>query len=417
MRVLMVGTALDTNGQKRRFVEAAKRWGDDPDVLKALVVGENDLAGVAGRWVAAAEKETGLSIRSAHKARYAFFDYPGDLAWDRSSHSLVQELADAADLIHLTNETKAYTQLGQHKVRKPALIHHHGTLLRNHPGLVLPNARRFHMLQAVSTVDLLRVSDDLHWLPTAYDLEELEVIRDLNRRPEDGKVRIISAPTNRDIKSTAALEAAVAQLQSEGLPVELVLIEGRSWAECLALKATADIYFDQVKLGYGCNAVEAWGMGIPVVAGADDWTLNRMRQEWNLKPDDPLPFYEATEATIYEALLLLVSSASMREAWGGIGRAFAEKYHAEKPALARLAELYSMAVQKMRNAPGGAVEEFPAEPGTFVTTRKPNLQVRLASHTVQFSDGRVVVDDPLLAQRLRIVARYNSRYQISEEVA
>src|SRR5690606_27554167 len=129
------------------------------------------------------------------------------------------------------------------------------------------------------------------------------------------------------------LEAAVRQLQAEGLPVELVLVEGRTWAECLTVKATADIYFDQVLLGYGCNAIEAWGMGIPVVAGADEWTLAQMRKEWNLGKR-PMPFHEATEATIADALRELVQSPDLRAEVAKRGHAHAQKYHAERPALA-----------------------------------------------------------------------------------
>jgi hypothetical protein len=410
MRVLMVGMALDTNGQKRRFVEAAKRWGDDPDVLKALVVGEHDLAGVAGRWVTAGEKEPALSIRSAHKARYAYFQYPEDLVWDRSTEPLVRQLADAADLIHLTNELTAYTRLGQHRHRKPALLHHHGTLLRNFPQRVLPQARRFHMLNAVSTVDLLRVADDLHWLPTAYDLDELATIREQNRRPADGMVRIMSAPTNRDIKSTALLEAAMNQLKAEGLPVELVLTEGRTWAECLAVKATADIYFDQVKLGYGCNAIEAWGMGLPVVAGAEPDILARMTTEWNT---DRLPFAEATEATIADTLRMLVKSPDLRAEYAERGHTFAETYHAEKPALERLTELYDLAIRKMKAAPSAVVEEFPLAPGTFATTL-PKLSIRVSNQHYKFVDQRLTVDNPRMAQRVRQLARHQPGYQISE---
>ena len=34
-------------------------------------------------------------------------------------------------------------------------------------------------------------------------------------------------------------------------------------------KGRADVFVDQMILGYGCNAIEAWGMGIPVIAGVD----------------------------------------------------------------------------------------------------------------------------------------------------
>lgn len=86
-------------------------------------------------------------------------------------------------------------------------------------------------------------------------------------------VLIAHAPTNREVKSTAAFLEAVDRLRAEGHDIEVDLIEGRTWDECLERKARADIYFDQVKLGYGNNSVECWGMGIPVIAGAAPVTL------------------------------------------------------------------------------------------------------------------------------------------------
>lgn len=417
----MVGTALDTNGQKSRFVEAARRWGDDPAVTKALIVGTWDGAGIPARLAKASEKVEGLRIRSAHRAT-AYFDFPLDIQWDRRTQSEVQQLADEADVIHLTNDVQAYFRLHQSRHRKPAVLHHHGTLFRSQHRRLMTEARRLHFVQAVSTIDLKKPAPgELHWLPAPLDLDAMLDMRKLGKRPDDGLVRIMSAPTRRDLKSTDALEAAVRTLQAEGLPVELVVVIGRTWAECLAVKASADIYFDQVAVrehdypgGYGCNAIEAWGMGIPVVAGADAWTTARMRTEWNLRPSHKLPFHEATESTITESLRELVKSADLRAEVAARGRKHALKYHAEKPALARVAELYGKAVAlKARHALEPAPDEVPFAPGIF-TAAKPNLQLRLASHSVTFSEGRAVVTDPRLAQRLRRLAKADRRYGISE---
>jgi hypothetical protein len=421
VKVLRVGTALDTNGQGYRFHKAAERYGDDPEVLKALIIGLYDPADVGGRFREAAKKIGTLSIRSAHSSE-AYFDFPNDLRWTRANHLEIQALADECDVIHLNNSPKAYYKLKMAKVRKPALLHHHGTLFRNNPEPLLYDARRFHMVQAVSTIDLLRHSPDtLHWLPTAYDLEELGAIRTAHRRKPDGLVRVVSAPTNPELKSTEKLKAAVAQLQAEALPVELVIVANKTWRECLEVKATADIYFDQVAVpaleypgGYGCNAIEAWGMGIPVVAGADEWTTARMRQEWNLKPNQPLPFVEATEDTIGDAIAALVLSTGFIEEAGNRGRVHARTYHAEKPALKRLAELYGLAIATMQEAGDEEIVEFPLKPGTFATTLKPSLVVPIGNQQIRFREGRATVENPEMAQKMRQAIRYRPRFQLSE---
>jgi hypothetical protein len=166
-------------------------------------------------------------------------------------------------------------------------------------------------------------------------------------------VRVAHSPTFRTLKSTEAVISAVADLQAEGLPVELDLIERVTWGECLRRKARADIYIDQVILGYGCNAIEAWGMGLPVIAGVDPdradavnhpipgSTRDRMLREFG-----SLPFYEASESTIVDTLRELVKSAELRAEWAVRGMEHVGRFHAQLPALERLVGLYQRAVNQ-----------------------------------------------------------------------
>lgn len=152
-------------------------------------------------------------------------------------------------------------------------------------------------------------------------------------------IRIAHAPTNRQVKSTDLLIKAVDRLKAEGFDVELDLIERRSWAECLGRKATADIYFDQVGLGYGNNAIEAWAMGIPVIAGASDPVLDEMERRFG-----ELPFYHATLETIYDALKELVEDPKLRERYGRLGYQYAKQWHDGPIVVDRLKAIYSKAV-------------------------------------------------------------------------
>lgn len=399
MNALIISRALDTNGQNTRFVRAAERFGTDPDVLKALVIGNTDPGGVMGRFQAAALHEGGLSIRSAHRAEQ-YFEFPGDIRWTRANHDVVRQLAREADIIHLNNSWAPYRTLGLHK---PALLHHHGSMFRKDPERMLARAKSYRMTQAVSTIDLQRPAPRLlHWLPTAYDLDALADMR--VKRPDDGMVRVVSAPTNRAYKATEALIAAAARLKAEGVPIELVLVEGVTWAECLEAKATADVLFDQVAFGYGCNAVEAWGMGIPVIAGADPWTLERMRHEWG-----SLPFYEASEATIADALRAMVESADLRAEWAAKGAAHAAKYHAEKPALARLAELYALTIKDWQTVP------VLSERVVFRNEQQRPLYDREGVRLV-FTDGLLETTDPFVVESLRRFSN-RRRFGVHEVVA
>jgi glycosyltransferase involved in cell wall biosynthesis len=152
-------------------------------------------------------------------------------------------------------------------------------------------------------------------------------------------ILIAHAPTNRSVKSTKELLAAIQRLQDDGFEVELDLIERRSWKECLERKAKADIYFDQIGLGYGCNALEAWAMGIPVVAGGADATLDEMERRFGF-----LPFYHATEETIYDALRELIEDPELRERYGRIGYEYVKQWHDAPIVAEQLKAIYSRAM-------------------------------------------------------------------------
>lgn len=403
MDALILSNALDTNGQNSRYQRAASRWGEHENVVKALALGPVDPAGVVGRFQIAADKFASLSIRSAHRAE-AYFEFPRDILWDRRSERLVRQLAHEADVIHLNNSWRPWQRLNL-KLRKPLLLHHHGSLFRSDPQGMLNWARQHHAVQAVSTIDLtLAAPHVLHWLPTAYDIDELLEFGEANRRDDDDDaLRVVHAPTNREIKSTDTLIAVVEQLRQDGANIELVLVESRPWAECMTIKATADVYFDQVKLGYGCNAIESWAMNVPVIAGADELTLNAMRKTF----DGTLPFYVASEDTIADALTAMLSKRT-RTKYAKLGLAHVRRWHDELPALTRLAELYSKTISVELDT--HAVVEY------GVARFNANVpQVHVAGQFVTFVDGVFETTNPYLATRLRQLSQRKPQFGITEQ--
>ena len=122
----------------------------------------------------------------------------------------------------------------------------------------------------------------------------------------------------------------------------------------------------------------------------------------------------ASEGTIGDAIRMAVKNKSLRKRYADIGHAFAQQYHAEKPALQRLAEVYHEAIELRRAAPDDVVEEHRRGAGVFRTDGKPDLRLRLASRYVWFKDGQAEVTDPELAQRLRRMATNGNAYGIVE---
>lgn len=267
-----------------------------------------------------------------------YIAYPIDEPWNGRR---VADLWAGADVVHLHNNFRTAEILEQRRGDKPSVLHHHGTMFRSNPSPLLREQRRRGTVGIVSTLDLYLIApDDLEWLPAPYDIDWLASLR---APIDDGTIRIASAPTNRTVKSTDAFLKAVDRLKREGYPVELDLIERRDWHECLRRKAQADIFFDQVLLGYGCNALEAWGMSIPVVAGAADSTLDEYERRFGF-----LPFHHATPETIYDALRELVESPELRKRYGQLGHSYVRTYHDDAKVVAQLQGLYHRALDQHR---------------------------------------------------------------------
>jgi len=137
---------------------------------------------------------------------------------------------------------------------KPTVITHHGTLYRKHIQYFNGLARDYGWLQTCSTLDLTLFGP--YWLPDCrFDLSEYV------NRPE-GHFIVAHAPTHRWIKGTDIVIKAMKGLS------DFQLIENLVWSECIKRKGQASVLIDQFKLGYGCNAIEAWAMSQAVVASA-----------------------------------------------------------------------------------------------------------------------------------------------------
>ena len=384
MDAVIVSRGLDTNGQNARFVQAARRHGDE--VIRSFAIGNADPAGVVVRLQMAAEKYDDLRIRSAHRAS-EYFQFPADIEWNDKTEPEIAQLIEQADVVHLNNSFAAMNRLRAIQ-KKPVLLHHHGSLFRTTSEHMLKRARQFRMAQAVSTVDLMKPAPDvLRWLPSAYDIDELQAIGKANRREPDGRIRIVHAPTNRKLKHTDLFIDVVRDL-AKRYPIDLVIVEGRTNAETLVEKAKADIVYDQLMFGYGCNSIEAWGMGVPVIAGADNWTLNAMEGFWG-----QLPFAEAKERTLHDVVEQMVASENMRADYADIGLMHVRKHHDEKPALAKLLELYEEAIKRK------------VRPRVSAKYRADRDLRYLDGTVYHFKQGEVEVTDPQAVQWLDGLAK------------
>ena len=281
----------------------------------------SDLAGSSYAITKAFAGHHTITVRSAVRLTN-YLDYPHDLAWS--------QLADEwphADVVHLHENAKPRRILGD----KPFVMHLHGTVFRRNVDLFRRYITDNGGVGVAATLDLLDLEPSLTWLPHPISRDMLP-----KRRFTGGRLlRVAHAPTDRAIKSTEAFLAACRLVG-----VEPVLVEGKTNAECLAIKATCDALYDQTELGYGVNAIEAWALGLPVIAGGAPSTLARMRAEFG-----QLPFIETTADTIADALAVLRDEQD-RATWAEAGHAHYERFHDGAETVRRLAPIYeSLAVR------------------------------------------------------------------------
>ena len=182
----------------------------------------------------------------------------------------VRQLMLEADVVHChvdylpIGETKLQPRMDQVLVR-----HYHGSRpdgrswveqdLDDQNGAIQVGARLSHLGQ----------SDRLHWLPIPMPVRRYRAMRG-SRWTGEGVLRIAHSPTRRSYKGTHDFWHVCENLRARGLPIEPVLIEDKTHAEALAIKATCHAVFDSFWLGLQGSGLEGGAMQMPVIAGDAD---------------------------------------------------------------------------------------------------------------------------------------------------
>ncbi|WP_049924731.1 glycosyltransferase family 4 protein [Halopiger djelfimassiliensis] len=171
--------------------------------------------------------------------------------------------------------------------------------------------------------------DRVEYVPRAVDCDRIQ--------PSDSEettdtIRIAHAPSNREMKGTATIEAAVEALQADGLNVELAVIEG-THDDVIAELQRAALVVDQLKLGtFGNLALEGMATATPVVCFLRDDIAERY--------PDSLPIVTATPETVTDVLRDLAADPERRHTLGLDGRDYVTSHHDLRTVGERLLELY-----------------------------------------------------------------------------
>jgi glycosyltransferase involved in cell wall biosynthesis len=140
--------------------------------------------------------------------------------------------------------------------------------------------------------------------------------------PDDGVIRVVHAPNHRHYKGTRYLVEAVEQLQLEGLPVELVMVEGVPTEEARLTYERAHVIADQFLIGaYALFAIEGMALGKPVLCYLNS-RFTAAHPEWT-----ECPIVSASPDDLVEQLRRLVLDPARRAELGARGPGYVARYH------------------------------------------------------------------------------------------
>lgn len=140
-----------------------------------------------------------------------------------------------------------------------------------------------------------------------------------------GTVRVVHAPNHPGVKGTEFLVQAVDELRSEGLDIELVLLQGVPNEQVRLEMSRADAVAEQFIAGmYAMTAIEGMASGLPVLANLEEDYTRLFRRYAYL---DECPILSTPPETLKSNLRALVTDPALRAQLGRAGRHYVEKYH------------------------------------------------------------------------------------------
>ena len=146
-------------------------------------------------------------------------------------------------------------------------------------------------------------------------------IENISRVEPTGILKVVHAPTGRNKKGTNIVLQAFENINN----VELDIIEGIDWDKCIDRKSKASILIDQVgkeAIGYGCNSLEAWALGMTVISDASDDRCQMIIEEVGY-----LPFYRVRNADELEKAIEFFKDENNRNEWAATGKKYIEEWH------------------------------------------------------------------------------------------
>ncbi len=140
------------------------------------------------------------------------------------------------------------------------------------------------------------------------------------------EIRIVHAPSNRELKGTKYILEAITKLQKEFSFLKFILVENTSYTDALEIYKTADLVIDQLILGwYGALSVEVMKMGKPVMVYIRESDLKHIPKKM---ADDCLnSFINTNPSSIYTDLKNLITNRQLLSDYSDKALEYVYKWH------------------------------------------------------------------------------------------
>jgi len=170
--------------------------------------------------------------------------------------------------------------------------------------------------------------DTVAHVPRAVDCEKITP----QQSKDDGVFRVAHAPSNRKLKGTKYLTAAVEALKNGGYDIQLLEAKGEH-AEVIETLQRADVVVDQLRLGtIGVVSLEAMATETPVIC--------YIRDDLREKYPEALPVVNGTPDNIEGVLKDLYEDPERRTDLGNRGREYVTSHHSLPKIGRRLLKVY-----------------------------------------------------------------------------
>lgn len=274
----------------------------------------------------------GLHESRAFTGQPSSIAFEQDVAMDKRWQSTafpkwITEYWLSADVIHRHAKWKRSAGWPPASLTAGRIIHQHGRYGSAIKLKAIQEAdKRLKQIRVVSTLNLLAwVNNNFkRWFPPPMDIVRLDKIKRECQKTKD-RLIIAHSPTQRERKHTNYFLYVMKEIRKKYPKVQVCLIEGKTHAECLRLRANADICYDQLLLQYGTSGLEAMTMGQPVIAGCADALYEKMTHFFGTPP-----FVRATKETLFTTIERLIIDEQLRTHMGKVGRNYIETYHSFK---------------------------------------------------------------------------------------